>query len=530
MKHTLLVADDSQTVQRIVEMACADADVDVVAVADGELAIAQIADHPPDIVLADIAMPRRSGYDVAAFVKGRADLAHIPVVLMAGMFETADDSRAREVGCDEVLVKPLKPLHVIERVKYWLHVNGSAAGANGSGAAAIATAPVPFELPDTFEGYQLDEKVGASTLVSEGDTAIGHADAAGRSHEVSVPPAPAPRFEPPPEIPLVDHIATAETTVPASASLEAAAAPSAPAAATPVSLDEADGALLQELQHYGLPVDVEEDLDALEAYQPDDVAGAMSWVEEAARPTPPAGRRATPPAGLRAGVKPAAPSQLNREQSMTVDASTEVPSSNLSPEVPAVADVPTAPVTPIVPVVSTAPRGPVAEAAPVVAPPLASSTEEYFSRLDAAFKSLEHIGDTRGARTARAGDVGHAASGAEPVPTLQELLSRLPDSAKSLLSAAPPPAPEPSPESTVVHPTETTAMAAGVTADLEPSKSYDPLMTEFDPAPREPFVEGSYSVVQAIAAQVLEQLAQRDDLLDELARRIVLFERRYLDR
>ncbi len=118
--HTLLVADDSQTVQRIIEMACAGEDVEVVAVADGELAIARINECPPDIVLADIGMPRRNGYEVAAFVKGRSDLAHIPVVLLAGMFEAADLARARDLGCAEVLVKPLKPQQLMGRVKYWL--------------------------------------------------------------------------------------------------------------------------------------------------------------------------------------------------------------------------------------------------------------------------------------------------------------------------------------------------------------------------------------------------------------------------
>jgi len=118
--HTLLVADDSQTVQRTVELACAGEDVDVVTVADGDRAIARIVEHPPDIVLADIGMRGRNGYEVAAFVKGRADLAHIPVVLLAGMFEAADEARARALGCSEILVKPLKPHHVMARVRYWL--------------------------------------------------------------------------------------------------------------------------------------------------------------------------------------------------------------------------------------------------------------------------------------------------------------------------------------------------------------------------------------------------------------------------
>ena len=77
MTHKLLLADDSVTIQRVVELTFSGEDVQVVTVGDGEQAIARIPIELPDIVLADIGMPKRSGYDVAAFVKGRAGpLAH----------------------------------------------------------------------------------------------------------------------------------------------------------------------------------------------------------------------------------------------------------------------------------------------------------------------------------------------------------------------------------------------------------------------------------------------------------------------
>jgi CheY-like chemotaxis protein len=91
--------------------------VQVVTVGDGEQAIARIPVERPDIVLADIGMPKRSGYDVAAFVKGRPDLSHIPVLLLAGAFEPVDDARAQQVKCDGVLVKPFEPQQVVSRVR-----------------------------------------------------------------------------------------------------------------------------------------------------------------------------------------------------------------------------------------------------------------------------------------------------------------------------------------------------------------------------------------------------------------------------
>jgi CheY-like chemotaxis protein len=115
--HKLLLADDSLTIQRVVELTFSAEDVTVIAVGDGEQAIARIPAERPDIVLADIGMPKRSGYDVATFVKQHPDLKHIPVLLLAGAFEPVDDARAEQAGCDGVLVKPFEPQHVIARVR-----------------------------------------------------------------------------------------------------------------------------------------------------------------------------------------------------------------------------------------------------------------------------------------------------------------------------------------------------------------------------------------------------------------------------
>lgn len=117
MPHKLLLADDSITIQRVIELTFADEDVQVFAVGDGKKAIASIESDRPDIVLADVGMPERDGYEVAEFIKGNPELAGIPVLLLTGAFEPIDESRARAVGCDGVLVKPFEPQMVINRVK-----------------------------------------------------------------------------------------------------------------------------------------------------------------------------------------------------------------------------------------------------------------------------------------------------------------------------------------------------------------------------------------------------------------------------
>lgn len=137
MRKKLLLADDSSTIQRVIELTFSGEDVEVLTAGDGEEAIARIPKEKPDIVLADIGMPKRSGYEVSAFVKGNAELQNIPVLLLAGAFEPVDEAKAKEAKCDGVLVKPFEPHHVIARVRELID------GAKGSPTKAVADIPRP---------------------------------------------------------------------------------------------------------------------------------------------------------------------------------------------------------------------------------------------------------------------------------------------------------------------------------------------------------------------------------------------------
>jgi CheY-like chemotaxis protein len=124
--HTLLLADDSVTIQRVIELTFADEAIKVVAVSDGDQAIERIEANPPDIVLADIGMPGRTGYEVAEHIKQSPRLKHIPVLLLTGAFEPVDQAKAAAAGCDGVLAKPFEPQLVIARVKELLGMGGQA--------------------------------------------------------------------------------------------------------------------------------------------------------------------------------------------------------------------------------------------------------------------------------------------------------------------------------------------------------------------------------------------------------------------
>ena len=175
MAHTLLLADDSVTIQRVIELTFADEDIRVIAVGDGQQAIDRITADPPDIVLADTGMPERAGYEVAMFIKEDPALAHIPVVLLTGAFEPVDEDRVRQVGCDSVLVKPFEPQVVIDRVRELLGSRTAAAATATSGPLTVTPprraavdAPTPPAEPAGRPAHDSDETLELGARVSSG--------------------------------------------------------------------------------------------------------------------------------------------------------------------------------------------------------------------------------------------------------------------------------------------------------------------------------------------------------------------------
>lgn len=205
MTPKILLADDSVTVQKVIELTFSDEGMQVVAVGDGQQAIDRLETDPPDIVLADVSMPERDGYAVAEHVKGSPALRHIPVVLMTGAFEQLDEARARAAGCDGVLAKPFEPQMVIALVRELLAKAGAAPAPAAvaivepppAPAVPVPAAPdpgaLPLRTPPTLDDFfdHIDESAAAERVPyvdAEADTLI------------SLPPAPAdvPLGAPPP--------------------------------------------------------------------------------------------------------------------------------------------------------------------------------------------------------------------------------------------------------------------------------------------------------------------------------------------
>ena len=157
----ILVADDNSNIQKMVGLALKDQGIDVVAVGNGEAAVRKISDVKPDLVLADVFMPVRNGYEVCRYVKEDSTLSHIPVILLVGAFDPLDEQEAQRVGADGVLKKPFVPPDpLISMVKSALMRAGILIG-NEAAAAAKASEPAPAPTAKNFLNAGVSSKLAA---------------------------------------------------------------------------------------------------------------------------------------------------------------------------------------------------------------------------------------------------------------------------------------------------------------------------------------------------------------------------------
>lgn len=144
MGKKILLADDSITIQKVIELTFSDEDFEVVTVGNGRLAVERLEEVRPDVVLCDIIMPEKDGYEVCEYIKKHPALGHVPVLLLTGAFEPFDQERASRVGCDGFLAKPFEPQALIAKVKDLL---AQAASRPAPRPAAPPPPPVPEAAP-----------------------------------------------------------------------------------------------------------------------------------------------------------------------------------------------------------------------------------------------------------------------------------------------------------------------------------------------------------------------------------------------
>lgn len=149
---TVYFIDDSATMREVIKIAFRRENINVVACHDAATALTEIETAKPDIVITDVIMPDKDGYDVCQHIKSHPALAKTPVILMSGVVNRAVAEKAFAVKADELLRKPFQPQDLIARVKHLLKSNGApvptpAAAANAAVALSsifsAAAAPIP---------------------------------------------------------------------------------------------------------------------------------------------------------------------------------------------------------------------------------------------------------------------------------------------------------------------------------------------------------------------------------------------------
>ncbi len=153
MPKKILLADDSITIQKVVELTFSDGDYEVTAVNNGAKAVQKLAEMRPDIILSDIIMPEKNGYEVCEYVKSHPEYRNIPVVLLTGTFEPFDPDRAEKAGCDAVVTKPFESQSLIHKVEELI-------------ANAKSAAPAPAPEPEPAASPWEDEPAQPSSPFS----------------------------------------------------------------------------------------------------------------------------------------------------------------------------------------------------------------------------------------------------------------------------------------------------------------------------------------------------------------------------
>lgn len=173
MGYKLLLADDSITIQKVVELVLAGEGFDIKATSNGEEALSVRPSCKPDVILADIAMPVMNGYQLCEKIKSNPETRNIPVILLAGAFEPIDEELARKVGADDYIVKPFESQELIGKV---MAVLEGRMAAGEAAAVEVETEPVEalvseddlWTMEEVSSVELAEEMLGVEAIIEEG--------------------------------------------------------------------------------------------------------------------------------------------------------------------------------------------------------------------------------------------------------------------------------------------------------------------------------------------------------------------------
>src|SRR5689334_5575319 len=114
---SILLADDSLTIQKVIELTFSDTDYELTTVSNGVEALTALGRSRPDLVMADVVMPGKNGYEVCEAIKSAPSLADIPVILLSGTFEPFDRDRAERAKANAIVTKPFDSKNLLVQVE-----------------------------------------------------------------------------------------------------------------------------------------------------------------------------------------------------------------------------------------------------------------------------------------------------------------------------------------------------------------------------------------------------------------------------
>jgi len=147
MARKLLLADDSITIQKIIDLILTDEGFDIRTTGNGEEALTVIPSFKPDIILADIEMPKINGYKLCEKIKQDPSMYGIPVILLAGAFEPLNEELVKQVRADDFIIKPFESQELINKIN------------------AALTVPITIEkVESTAEAVEVEEVTAKEEL------------------------------------------------------------------------------------------------------------------------------------------------------------------------------------------------------------------------------------------------------------------------------------------------------------------------------------------------------------------------------
>jgi CheY-like chemotaxis protein len=263
--RTVLVADDSPTIQKKAHGILKGEGYEVETVSNGVAAIKKLAQLQPLVVLADVEMPGKDGYEVCDFVKSSEALRHVPVLLIASDLEPYDEGKGARVHADGKVKKPFEPQDLISVVAKFA-AQAEAAAPKAEPAMPAPPPPSPaFEVAPTDEEMEEGAKMQGPALsgVSEGiafaEPPAEEAPAASLAPELA-PPVPIP-MEPVPEVEGATTIpmeAPPPLAEPASEEVSAPAEPVLVEESLPASLEEPPAPITEQTVMFRTPAHIAE--------------------------------------------------------------------------------------------------------------------------------------------------------------------------------------------------------------------------------------------------------------------------------